>query len=265
MSDFRSVAGKSAIVTGSSRGIGEGIAETLASEGVNVLLADIREDVHETAARIAKENPDAKVVSRVVDVASEGQVEGAVADAVAEFGQLDIMANNAGIHVTPADVVDTPMSDVDKLLAVNFKGAVHGCKHAGRQMIAQGSGGTVVNTGSLFGKVGHPGSAAYGASKNAVHTLTMSLSVELAKYRINVNALCPGLAATEMHWAFVESDAKERGITFEEMKQIELDTIPLGRYGYGSDMAGAIMWLASQSGSYVTGQCINVNGGLDFT
>jgi NAD(P)-dependent dehydrogenase (short-subunit alcohol dehydrogenase family) len=150
-------------------------------------------------------------------------------------------------------------------MAVNFKGIFHGCKYAAKQMIEQDNGGAIVNTGSFFGKVGHPGSAAYGATKNAVHTLTMSLSAEVARYGITVNALCPGLAATEMHWAFVESDAKERGITVEEMKQIELAEIPLGRYGYGSDMAGAIMWLASKSGSYVTGQCINVNGGLDFT
>jgi NAD(P)-dependent dehydrogenase (short-subunit alcohol dehydrogenase family) len=265
VSDFRSVAGKSAMVTGSSRGIGEGIAESLASEGVNVLLADVREEVNDTAERIAKAYPEVKVTARVVDVSVEQEVAQAVDDAVAEFGQLDIMANNAGIHIAPANVWETDMADVDRLMAVNFKGIFHGCKHAAKQMIEQGKGGTIVNTGSFFGKVGHPGSAAYGATKNAVHTLTMSLSLEVAKYGINVNALCPGLAATEMHWAFVESDAKQRGISFDEMKQLELQEIPLGRYGYGSDMAGAIMWLASKSGSYVTGQCINVNGGLDFT
>ncbi len=183
---------------------------------------------------------------------------------VATHGRLDIMANVAGIHVPPAPVWETDMADVDRILGVNFKGIFHGCKHAAPQMIEQKSG-TIVNIGSLFGKVGHAGSAAYGASKAGVHTLTQAMSLEFAPHNVTINALCPGLAATEMHWSFVESDATERGITTDEMKALELEEIPLGRYGYGHDMAGAIAWLASESGSYVTGQCINVNGGLDFT
>ncbi len=265
MASYRSVAGKTAIVTGSARGIGEGIAASLASEGVNVVLADMRELVLESSARIQADNPDGRVIGRVVDVSDEQAVADLVSLTAAELGRLDIMANNAGIHVPPTNVWETDMADVQKLMEVNFYGVFHGCKYAAKQMIEQGVGGSIVNTGSFFGKVGHAGSSAYGATKAAIHTLTMSLARELAPYRVNVNALCPGLAATEMHWAFVESDARERGITVEEMKALELEAIPLGRYGYGSDMAGAIMWLASESGSYVTGERINVNGGLDFT
>jgi len=263
-STFRSVQGKSAIVSGAARGIGEGIAATLASEGVNVLLTDNRPGVIQSAEKIQHSNPEVKVIGRIVDVSDEQLVADMVSAAVKEFGRLDIMVNNAGIHIAPTNVADTEMSDVDRLMAVNFKGIFHGCKYAARQMLEQ-KAGCIVNTGSLFGKVGHPGSAAYGATKAAVHTLTMSLARELAGDGITVNALCPGLAATEMHWAFVESDAKLRGITFEEMKEIELSEIPLKRYGYGFDYAGAIMWLASESGSYVTGQSININGGLDFS
>ena len=264
MSEFRSVRGRAAVITGASRGIGEGIAEALAGDGVHVVLADIRPEVEETATRIADKFPWSIVHSRVVDVADEEDVAGLVSFAVSTFGRLDIMANNAGVHVAPKNVWETDMADVDRVLAVNFKGIFHGCKYAAKQMVEQRSG-AIVNTGSFFGKVGHPGSAAYGASKNAVHTLTMSLARELGPYGVTVNALWPGLAATEMHWSFVESDARERGITVEKIKDIELRKIPLGRYGHGADMAGAIMWLASRSGSYVTGQCINVNGGLDFS
>lgn len=264
MTSYRSVRGKTAIVTGAARGIGQGIAESLASEGVSVVLADVLPQVIQTAAAIGASNPDVQVFGRVVDVAAEGEVADLVTFAVTQLGRLDIMANNAGIHVPPTNVWETDMADVDRLMAVNFKGIFHGCKYAALQMIEQRAG-SIVNTGSFFGKVGHGGSAAYGATKAAVHTLTMSLARELAPYRVNVNALCPGLAATEMHWSFVESDARERGITMEEMKALERDAIPLGRYGYGSDMGGAIMWLASESGSYVTGERINVNGGLDFT
>ena len=131
-------------------------------------------------------------------------------------------------------------------------------------MIKQKSG-SIVNIGSYFGKVGHAGSGPYGASKGAGHTMTQSLALELAPHQINVNALCPGLAASEMHWGFMEIEANQRGITFEELKKEELDSIPLGRYGEGRDMAGAIMWLATPSGSYVTGQLMNINGGLDST
>jgi NAD(P)-dependent dehydrogenase (short-subunit alcohol dehydrogenase family) len=264
MSDFRSVTGKKAIVTGSSRGLGAGIAETLASEGVSVMLADLRPEVEETARRIAEAHPEVEISFRVVDVSQEQAVADLVSFTVHRFGRLDIMANNAGIHIPPTNVWETDMSDVDRLLAVNFKGIFHGCKWAAKQMVEQRSG-TIVNTGSFFGKVGHPGSAAYGAAKAGVHTLTNSLAQEIARYGVNVNSLCPGLAATEMHWSFVESDAAAQGVTVDELKAQELATIPLGRYGYGSDMAGAIMWLASKSGSYVTGQNININGGLDFS
>lgn len=106
---------------------------------------------------------------------------------------------------------ETEMSDVDRILAVNFKGIFHGCKWAAKKMIEQRSG-TIVNTGSFFGKVGHAGSAAYGAAKAGVHTLTSSLALEIAPYGVTVTALCPGLAATEMHWSFVEADAAARGM-----------------------------------------------------
>lgn len=264
MTEFRTVAGKKAVVTGALRGLGEGIAETLAAEGVSVVLADLRPEVEQTAARIAQAYPDVEVLWRLCDVSDEDAVAGLVAFAVDRFGRLDIMANNAGIHVPPAPVWETDMADVDRILAVNFMGIFHGCKWAARQMLHQRSG-TIVNTGSFFGKVGHAGSAAYGASKAAVHTLTSSLALELAPHGVTVNAVCPGLAATEMHWSFVESDAAARGISVDEMKALELEEIPLRRYGHGSDLAGAIMWLASSSGSYVTGQSINVNGGLDFS
>ncbi len=168
MDSYRSVAGKTAIVTGAARGLGKGIAASLAAEGVSVVLADIRPLVEESAARIQASNPGVTVVGRVVDVSDEKAVADLVGFTVALLGRLDIMANTAGIHVPPANVWETDMADVDKLMAVNFKGIFHGCKYAARQMIEQG-GGSIINTGSFFGKVGHAGSAAYGATKAAVH------------------------------------------------------------------------------------------------
>lgn len=264
MSDFRDVKGKVAIVTGAARGIGKGIAETLASEGVHVVMADLLELVHESCKEVNEKYPDSDCTSVVLDVSDEKAVKEMVEGAVKKYGKLDIMANNAGMHLHTGNVWETEEHQIDRIIAVNFKGIFFGCKYAAQQMMKQKSG-TIVNTGSFFGKVGHAGSATYGASKGAVHTMTQSLALEMAPYNVNVNALCPGLAASEMHWAFVQADADALGITFEQMKEKELEEIPLHRYGYGKDMAGAIMWLATPSGEYVTGELINVNGGLDFT
>jgi len=264
MSEFTSVEGKVAIVNGCAQGIGAGAARKLAEEGCIVVMGDIKEKVKETFEEIKKDNPGLEGFAKIVDVSKEEDVKAIVEETVEKYGRLDIMYNNAGIHIETGNVYETPEETIDKILAVNFKGMFFGCKHAAKQMKKQESG-TIVNTGSFFGKVGHAESATYGASKGAVHTMTQALSLEMAEYNVNVNALCPGLAASEMHWAFVEADAEKRGISFEEMKEVELEEIPLSRYGYGKDMAGAVIWLASEAGSYVTGQLINVNGGLDFS
>jgi Dehydrogenases with different specificities (related to short-chain alcohol dehydrogenases) len=261
---FRNVEGKIAIVTGGARGIGREIAETLAIEGIHVIIADKLPIVSETYEAIKKDNPGNKGYAVELDVSDEQAIKALVEGVVAKLGRLDIICNNAGMHSGPSNVAEMDTEKLDKIMAVNFKGVFYGCKYAAQQMIKQNNG-TIINIGSFFGKVGHAGSAIYGASKGAIHTMTQALALELAPYNVNVNALCPGLAASEMHWMFVQSDANARGITFDKMKEIELKEIPLHRYGYGKDYAGAIMWLASESGEYCTGQLININGGLDFT
>jgi len=264
MSNFRNVSGKVAIITGAARGLGKGIAETLAAENVDVVMGDKLPVVMGSFKEIKAAHPANRGYAVVLDVSDEEAMKHLVEGAAAALGSVDIMVNNAGMHLETGNVWETEIAKLDRILAVNFKGIFLGCKYAAREMIKQKKG-SIINTGSFFGKVGHAGSASYGASKGAVHTMTQALALELAPYQVNVNALCPGLAASEMHWGFVRADAEARGITFEEMQALELKQIPLGRYGYGHDMAGAIMWLASESGSYVTGQLINVNGGLDFS
>ena len=260
---LRAVAGKTAIVTGAGRGLGRGTAEALADAGVHVVVSDILPQVNETFAQIKAKHPDNQGYAEIADVSNEDQVRQLVEGAVARLGRLDIMVNNAGMHLHEGLVADMPKETVDKIFAVNFYGEFYGCKYAARQMMKQKSG-SIINLGSYGGKVGFPGYAAYCASKGAVHTLTIALARELAPYNVNVNALCPGLAATDMHWSFMNAEAESRSMTFDQLKQEELKTIPLGRYGEGRDSAGAILWLASESGSYVTGQLLNINGGLYF-
>ncbi len=260
---LRAVAGKIAIVTGAARGLGAGTAQALADAGIHVVISDIRPEVHDTFAKIQEKHPDNQGYSVITDVSDEAQVKQLVEGVVSKLGRLDIMVNNAGMHMHEGLVADMPKETVDKIFAVNFYGEFFGCKYAARQMMKQKSG-SIINLGSFGGKVGFPGYAAYCSSKGAVHTLTISLARELAPYNVNVNALCPGLAGTEMHWSFMNAEAEGRGMTFDALREEELKTIPLGRYGEGRDSAGAIMWLASESGSYVTGQLININGGLYF-
>ena len=111
----------------------------------------------------------------------------------------------------------------------------------------------------------HANSALYGASKGAVHTLTQAFAMEMAPYGVTVNAICPALADSEMHWAYLRKESAETGVPFETLRERELGPIPLKRLGTGADLAGAVLFLATRAGSYVTGQLINVNGGVDFT
>lgn len=261
---FTELAGRVAVVTGAARGLGRGIAESLASQGIHVVLSDLLPQVETACQEIKQAYPGFQGYAVILDVADEMAMKAMIEGAVARFGHLDIMVNNAGMHMDTGELWETEAYKLDRIMSVNFQGAFWGCKYAAQQMRQQKSG-SIVNIGSFFGKVGHAKSASYGASKGAIHTMTQALALEMAPFGVNVNALCPGLAASEMHWGFMTAEAQERGITFDQLKEEELRTIPLHRYGTGKDMAGAIMWLASEWGWYVTGQLINVNGGLDFT
>ncbi len=261
---FRNVDGKIAVITGAARGIGYGCAEALAKEGVHVVLADVLPEVHSSWEKIQKDNPENQGFAMEVDISKESQVKSLIDAVVEKFGRIDIMYNNAGINGGEWNISEVTEEIIDKVFSVNLKGTLFCCKYASIQMKKQGFG-TIVNTGSFYGKVGHAGSGLYGSSKAAIHTLTQALALEMAPYGVTVNAICPALAATEMHWAYLRKEASETGVPFEQLTQNELTSIPLGRLGTGADSAGAILWLASESGSYVTGQLINVNGGLDFT
>lgn len=264
MTEFRNVKGKVAVITGAARGIGYGCAESLAAEGVHVVLTDILPEVHDSWETIKKANPENQGFALEVDISKEVQVKALIETVVDKFGHIDIMYNNAGINGGEWAISDVTEEVIDKVFGVNLKGTMFCCKYASIQMKKQRFG-TIVNTGSFYGKVGHANSGLYGSSKAAIHTLTQALALEMAPFGVTVNAVCPALAATEMHWAYLRKEAAETGVPFEQLTKDELTTIPLGRLGTGADSAGAIMWLASESGAYVTGQLINVNGGLDFT
>lgn len=251
-----------AVVTGAARGLGEAVAARLAADGASVALIDLNDDVIATAERIAAGTGDGTVVGLVADVADEAACDAAVKAAADALGGIDALVNNAGIGGPDTDVIDTSFADFWRVLQVNLGSAFLGSRAAARTMIAQGTGGSIVNLGSIFGQQGVPGGAGYCASKGAITLLTHSLALELATHGIRVNTIAPGNMATDMHWEELRSRAAASGTTLEEQRTLVAASVPLRRHGTGADIAGAVTWLISADAGYVTGQTIGVNGGV---
>ncbi len=260
---MRRLEGKVAVITGAAGGVGAGIAERLVREGVNVVIGDVNQEVETTAKLIMTNVEGSKCIGMQVDVSNSEQVENLVQRAVSEFGRLDIMVNNAGIVQTMASVAETPETLFDKIISVNLKGVFLGARAATKQMLKQGQGGCIINIGSYFGKTGEPYFACYSSSKAGVIVFTQAHALEVARQQIRVNCICPGNIATDMHWKALQDEAVMNDIPFEEVKQKYRETIPLQRHGTPDDIASAVVYLVSADGEWVTGQALNVNGGLE--
>jgi len=238
--------GKVAVVTGGGRGLGEAICLTLAREGAHVAVCDINPIDGERVAHAIRQ-AGRKAVAIKADVSVEEDVKAMVAKTLEALGTIDILVNNAGI-CHHGSVADMTVEIWDRVLDVNLKGTFL-CSREVMPTLKQKRAGRVINLGSLAGQVGGLVVAAnYSASKAGVICLTKSLAKELAPFGINVNCVSPGPMDTEMTLSFPR----------EEMIQ----TIPLKKFGEPQDVADAVLFLASQQSKYITGQTINVNGGL---
>ena len=251
--------GRSAVVTGAGSGVGRASARLFAAEGAKVVCADVQAEwVKETVRLI--EAAGGIAVAQSCDVAREDDVAAAIAAAVAAFGRLDIMVNNAGIS-TPRPGMrlgDHTSADVERLFSINFGGVFHGCKHAVRQFKAQGGGGVIVNTGSVAGMVGWGGTV-YGASKGAVNQLTKGVAIECAPDGIRVNAICP---AAMPGTNFMVPGAREGSQGAPEQQVAALGAVhPLGRPITAEDCAAAALFLASDQAANITGVLLAVDGG----
>jgi NAD(P)-dependent dehydrogenase (short-subunit alcohol dehydrogenase family) len=241
---------KVAIITGGANGIGRATARRFAREGARVGVADIDfENAQNVVAEICAEGGTAIAVA--VDVRSRESVEALFARTVAEFGRVDILAAIAGI-AGGATFVDLPEESWDQVLAVNLKGVFLCGQEAARQMIAQGTGGRIINMSSTNGLVGEAEFAHYNASKFGVVGLTMTMAIELAPYRINANSVCPGFILTRLSDGLVA----QPGYAAEYLKKI-----PLGRFGEPDDVVGAFVFFASDDSRYITGTTLVVDGG----
>lgn len=240
---YAPLAGKNAVVTGASRGIGEGIARKLASRGAKVVVADVNLSAA-TATADACGNDSFAVE---LNVADPDAVRDSVSDLVDKLGHIDILVNNAGIN---RDAMLHKMTDEewDAVLAVDLSGEFYMCREIGTHMRGNGYG-RIVNVASASW-MGNIGQTNYAAAKGGVVSLTRSIAKELARKNITANAICPGFIDTEM----------TRGMP-QHLFDAQLDKIPLGRAGQPEDVANLVAFLASDDATYVTGEVINIGGG----
>jgi meso-butanediol dehydrogenase/(S,S)-butanediol dehydrogenase/diacetyl reductase len=256
---------KTVVITGACRGIGAGIAERFAREGANLVMAsNDLERVTATAARIAAEH-GAQTLALAVDVTDEAQVVRMYEAAQARFGRIDVSIQNAGI-ITIEHFDRMPRADFDKVLQVNTTGVWLCCREAARYMVKQGSG-RLINTSSGQGRQGFVYTPHYAASKMGVIGITQSLALELARHNITVNAFCPGIIESEMWdyndrvWGQILS-TEEKTYAKGELMAEWVGNIPMRRAGKPEDVAGLVAFLASEDAAYLTGQAINIDGGL---
>jgi NAD(P)-dependent dehydrogenase (short-subunit alcohol dehydrogenase family) len=246
--DLFALQGKTALVTGSARGLGKAIALALAKSGASLVLSDIQYP-EETAEEI--EQTGASWLALQADITDEDQVKALAVRSAAEYGKVDILVNNAGVsQLSYTATQDLSKLEWDTILGINLTGTFLCCKHVGRGMIA--GGGSIINIATTAGITGVARAPAYAASKAGVILLTKSLALEWARYHIRVNAVAPHYLETPLTEGLRASDKIYAGL----VKQI-----PMGRFGKPSEITGAVLFLASQAASYTTGTVILADGG----
>lgn len=248
--------GKSALITGSARGIGRGFAEAYIAEGATVAIADIN---LEAAQQTASELGD-NAYAVQIDVSDQASIDAAVARVVVQAGKLDILINNAALF-DAAETVDITRASYDKLYAVNVAGTLFTMQAAAKQMIAQGHGGKIINMASQAGRRGESLVLVYCSTKAAVISMTQSAGLNLIKHGINVNAIAPGVVDGE-HWEHVDAMfAKLENKALGQKKAEVAAGVPAGRFAVPADLTGMAVFLASPESDYIVSQTYNVDGG----
>ncbi|PIO99839.1 L-iditol 2-dehydrogenase [Pleomorphomonas carboxyditropha] len=248
--------GKSALITGSARGIGRAFAEAYVREGATVAIADINLE----RARRTAEEIGAAAYALSMDVTDQASIDAAMAEVDRRTGGIDILVNNAALF-DMAPIVEIPRASYDRLFAINVGGTLFTLQAAAKSMIARGKGGKIINMASQAGRRGEALVAIYCATKAAVISLTQSAGLDLIKHRINVNAIAPGVVDGE-HWDGVDAlFARYEQRPIGEKKKLVGEAIPYGRMGRAEDLTGMAVFLASADSDYVVAQTYNVDGG----
>lgn len=248
--------GKSALITGSARGIGRAFAEAYIREGATVAIADIDHQAAESTA--AELGPAAYAIH--LDVTDQDSIDAAIGAVERKTGGIDILVNNAALFDL-APIVEISRASYEKLFSVNVAGTLFMLQAAARSMIVRAKGGKIINMASQAGRRGEPLVAVYCATKAAVISLTQSAGLDLIRHGINVNAIAPGVVDGE-HWDHVDSlFARYENRPLGEKKRLVGEAVPYGRMGTAQDLAGMAVFLASTEADYVVSQTYNVDGG----
>ena len=248
--------GKSALITGAARGIGLAFAQAYVAEGARVAIADI--DIER--ARAAAADIGAAAIAVHMDVTDQASIDSAVAETVAQLGQIDILINNAAIF-TAAPITEITRADFDRTFDINVAGTLFTLQAVAKHMIARGGGGKIINMASQAGRRGEPLVAVYCATKAAIISLTQSAALNLIEHGINVNAIAPGVVDGE-HWDGVDAFfAKYEGKAPGQKKREVGAAVPHGRMGTAADLTGMAVFLASADADYILAQTYNVDGG----
>jgi meso-butanediol dehydrogenase / (S,S)-butanediol dehydrogenase / diacetyl reductase len=263
----RNFQGQTVVITGACRGIGAGIAERFARDGASLVMVSNAERVFATAEAL-KARYGSEILALQADVTDEEAVRQLYQQAFDRFGRIDVSIQNAGV-ITIDRFDAMPKADFEKVLAVNTTGVWLCCREAAKYMVQQNRG-SLINTSSGQGRQGFIYTPHYAASKMGVIGITQSLAIELAPWHITVNAFCPGIIESEMWdyndrvWGEILSSEKKTYGKGELMAEW-VENIPLKRAGQPEDVAGLVAFLASEDARYITGQTINVDGGLIFS
>jgi NAD(P)-dependent dehydrogenase (short-subunit alcohol dehydrogenase family) len=242
--------GKVAIVTGASRGIGQGIANRFGKEGAKVVVvARSAGDLEKVASEVRQAGGEALAVP--CDVSKKEDVERVFEQTLSKFGAVDVLVNNAGWASPIAHILEMDEQHFDTVVATNLKSVYLFCHRAANLMVDAGTKGSIVNISSFAAARAHRYMAAYDATKGGMEAMTRTMAIDLAPFRIRVNVVGPGAIHTQEYEPLGEEARQRRG-----------QTVPLGRVGYPEDIAGAVMFLCSDDASYITGQTIYVDGGM---
>jgi NAD(P)-dependent dehydrogenase (short-subunit alcohol dehydrogenase family) len=250
------LAGRVALVTGGARGIGRGIALTLAAEGAEVAVnyRDRADAAAQTVALVRQRGGKAEAVQ--ADVGTYADVERMVARVLERFGRIDILVNNAGV-VTRHPILDVPLDEWDRVVRTNLYGCFHCSRLVGRHMVSRGGGGKIVSVSSIHGRVAKAGMGPYCATKAAIELFSKQLAVELASHKINVNVVASGTIITEINLPLYQSTAPED----VAKRTAVLHRVPWREIGQPEDIGRAVAFLASDAARYVTGAVLYVDGG----
>jgi NAD(P)-dependent dehydrogenase (short-subunit alcohol dehydrogenase family) len=248
--------GKVALVTGAARGIGRGIALTLAQEGVRIAVNYVsRADAAEEVVNIIRDG-GGEAFAIQADVGQYADAERLVAASLERFGRIDILVNNAGI-VSRKPILEVPLEEWDRVVHTNLYGCFHCSRLVGQHMVARGGGGKIVNISSIHGRVAKANMGSYCSTKAAIDMFSKQLAVELASHRINVNVVASGTITTDINIPLYKSTKPED----IELRRAVLARVPWGVIGDPQDIGRAVAFLASDAARYITGAVLYVDGG----